>query len=310
MPKVSVNIPCFNGQKYIAETLQSVLDQTYQDFEVILVNDGSTDRTEEIVKGFCDDRIRYYYQDNMGLARTRNRLLELSNGEFVAFLDQDDLWMPAKLEKQIPLFKKNPKVGLVYSRLICLNDEGYTYQLSRRKKMHRGYVFGELLKGNFLPVQGTVIRREVLSALGEWFDERFSMAEDADLFMRIAHDYEVDYVDEPLAKRRMHKESLSHTRRDLVFEEEKILINKLKDLYPTIKEEFGCELRLMESQIYYKEALACWADGKSLRVRQLLRPFLSVDRRLFLPYILSCFSPYCLYTFILKLCGKYVYTPS
>ncbi len=307
MPRVSVNIPCYNGEKYIAEALQSVLDQTYQDFEVILVNDGSTDRTEEIIKGFCDERIKYYYQENIGLARTRNRQLELSNGEFVAFLDQDDLWLPAKLEKQIPLFEQNPKVGLVYSKTIYFNDKNDCCYLSKTKKHHAGYIFGELLKGNFISVQSAVIRKNALDNLNQWFDEQFNIVEDADLFLRIAYYYEVGYVDIPLAKRRMHKNSLSFNRNDLYYKERRIFIDKLKKLYPNITEKFSCELKLMESEMFYNEALICWANGKRQKARQLIKPFLRFNKKLLFPFMLSYILTHRLYILTLRLFGKSVH---
>lgn len=309
MPKVSVHIPCYNGEKYIAEALQSVLDQTFHDFEIIVVNDGSTDRTEDIIKGFCDERIKYYYQENIGLARTRNRQLELSNGELIAFLDQDDLWFPTKLEKQIPLFEENPNVGLVYSKTIYFNNKSDFCQLSKTKKHHAGYLFRELLKGNFISVQSAVIRKSVLDNLNGWFDERFNIVGDADLFLRIAHDYEISYVDEPLAKRRMHKESCSYKQKELRHKERKILINKLKELYPSINKDYSSELTLMESQIAYDESLTCWINGEKQKTRHHLQPFLKVDKKFLLPYVLSYLVSYRLYKVVLKMCGKYVYTP-
>lgn len=243
------------------------------------------------------------------MARTRNRQLELSNGEFIAFLDQDDLWMPAKLEKQMLLFEENPRAGVVYSRAIYFNDEGYTYQQSRKKKLHRGRVFGELLKGNFVPVLSAVIRKDVLDTLGEWFDERFNIVGDADLFLRIAHDYEINYVDEPLAKRRMHKESCSFKKKELRHKEKKILINKLKELYPSINKDYSSELTLMESQISYDESITCWMNGEKQKVRHHLQPFLKVDKKFLLPYVLSYLVSYRVYKVVLKMCGKFVYAP-
>ena len=94
MPIVSVNIPVYNDEKYIGETLLSALNQTYRDLEIVVVDDGSTDRTAEIIKSFSDSRIKYYYQTNQGIGATRNKAIEHSSGKYIAFLDHDDLWMP------------------------------------------------------------------------------------------------------------------------------------------------------------------------------------------------------------------------
>ena len=107
MPKISVNIPCYNSAAFIRETLESVLNQTYRDFEVIVMDDGSGDETGKIVKSFSDSRVKYFYKNNEGLSETRNKGIAASSGEYIAFIDHDDLWLPEKLEKQMELFNKN-----------------------------------------------------------------------------------------------------------------------------------------------------------------------------------------------------------
>jgi hypothetical protein len=116
-------------------------------------------------------------------------------------------------------------------------------------------------------------------------------------------------VDEPLAKRRMHKESWSFDKKDLYYGERIVLFNKLKSLYPEINEEFGYELKLMEGRISHSEAISCWMKGQRRKARRLLLPFLMIEKKFFLPYLLSYLLSYRLYTSLLKMCGKYVYVP-
>ncbi len=306
-PAVSVIINCLNGAKYLREALDSVFAQTYTDWEIVFWDNASTDNSTEIAKGY-GEKVRYFRsKKTVPLGKARNWAIEQSRGKYIAFLDCDDVWMPTKLEKQIPIFEQNPKLGLVYSKLIHFNNKGYVHRPSKEFKLHRGHVFGKLLKGNFIPLQSAVIRRDALDNLNEWFDERFNMVEDGDLFLRIAHNYEVGYVDESLAKRRMHKESWSFAKKDLYYGERTTLINKLKNLYPNISKEFGYELKLMESEMFYNEALICWEKRERRKARQLLKPFLRFNKKLFFPYILSHFLSHRLYILVLRLCGKHVY---
>nr|WP_256498773.1 glycosyltransferase family A protein [Chroococcidiopsis sp. CCNUC1] len=115
MPKVSVIIPAYNAMKYLPATLGSLLSQTFDDFEAIVVNDGSFDETEKWVSQIEDPRVKLICQQNKGLAGARNTGINQATGEYIAFLDADDLWEPSKLEKQVAVLEENPEVGLVYT---------------------------------------------------------------------------------------------------------------------------------------------------------------------------------------------------
>ena len=295
MPKVSINIPCFNSEKYIAETLQSVLSQTFEDFEIILVNDGSTDKTEEIIKTFSDPRIKYYYQKNMGLGNTRNRQLALSSGDFIAFLDHDDIWLPTKLEKQIPLFENQPKVGLVYCDTIFFNDKGDVNRLYNNRVPLRGNVFRQILKDYFLAMPSVVIRKKALDSQQQLFDDNFSMSEERDLFTRIAYDWDFDYVGEPLAKWRMHSKSLTFSKRELVSRETELTIAKFIEIYPNFESEYKSELVAMKVLNQYHYALLDWEKGHSQNARSRLKPFIWRDIRYLAVFFLS-FLPFAVYT--------------
>ena len=115
MPEISVIIPTFNYGKYIERAIDSILTQTYQDFEIIVVDDGSTDNTKEIIRSKKSDKIRYFYQENKGAPAARNKGIVESKGKYIAFLDADDEWLPTKLEKQVDKFQKSSnKVALIY----------------------------------------------------------------------------------------------------------------------------------------------------------------------------------------------------
>jgi len=216
-PSVSVTICCYNSEQYIEQTVQSVLDQTFDDFGLIVVNDGSSDRTEEIVKGFSDARIHYEFQENRGLAATRNRTLELARGEYVAFLDHDDLWAPEKLERQMALFQGRPEVGLVYSdsHLILGNGERFdSYFNHHGYEPCRGRILDQLIiQGCMMPLPSVVVRKSALTAAGG-FNPAYNILEDYDAWLRIAADYSVDFVPDPLCSYRCHSMRTSELRKE------------------------------------------------------------------------------------------------
>ena len=118
-PLVSVIIPSYNAARYVAEAVASALAQTYQPLEIILINDGSTDDTEEVILPYVG-KVRYFYQPNRGLSVTRNRAIALARGELIAFLDADDVWLPEKLARQVDCLTQNPRVGLVHTNYVKL----------------------------------------------------------------------------------------------------------------------------------------------------------------------------------------------
>ena len=121
---ISVIIPAYNHAKYLSEAIQSVLNQTYQNFEILIVDDGSTDNTRQVVQNYTDQRIKYIYQENRGLAASRNAGLRVTQGEYVAFLDADDIFLPHKLEVQLDWFEAHPSCGMVFSGFYFMNDRG------------------------------------------------------------------------------------------------------------------------------------------------------------------------------------------
>ena len=203
MPKVSVIIPTYNSAQYIAEAIESVLAQTYKDYEIIVVDDGSIDNTREVLKPFMD-KIIYVYKENGGQASARNLGIKMSKGEYIAFLDSDDIWLPQKLELQVELLDSRPEVGLVYSdNYRFTDDEGIIGLGSQRVQGLSGMVFNSLFLKNFIPTLTVMVRRKCLDDVG-LFDESKHIvhSEDYDLWLRIAKKYEIAYIDKPLAKYR------------------------------------------------------------------------------------------------------------
>jgi glycosyltransferase involved in cell wall biosynthesis len=218
VPLISINLPCFNSEKYLKETIQSVLDQTFTDFEIIIVNDGSTDGTGNIVKEFTDSRIRYYNQNNIGLGKTRNVQLDLSTGKYIAFIDHDDLWSPHKLEKQIKLFNDSPDLGLVYSDCAIIDGNGNIVgKWTKQNKLYRGMIFEKLLVSGFIPLSTVMIKNSIVKEIGEF--KPLHNAEEYDLFLRCAYKYPFDYIGETLAQYRIHETNYGRNNPDVALNE-------------------------------------------------------------------------------------------
>ncbi len=200
-PAVSVIIPTYNRACSIRRSVQSVLNQTFNDFEVIIIDDGSTDDTKKVLKNFYDKRIRYFgFKYNRGAAIARNIGIKFANGYFISFQDSDDEWLPRKLEKQINIFKEvPPNVGVVYSGFWKVKG-GKKIYIPRSSVVEReGDIHNELLKENFITLQAVVIRKECFCRAG-LFDESLKRFSDWELLIRISKYYKFKYIKEPLVK--------------------------------------------------------------------------------------------------------------
>ena len=208
-PTVSVVIATYNYGHYLAGTLESVIAQTFTDYEVIVVDDGSTDDTPKVIQPYLSDpRIRYHRLEHVGHAKARNHGLRNVLGSFVAFLDSDDLWSPTKLDRQLELFRSNPSLGVIYSRRSAIDRDGRELGVTF-PSLHRGSIVEPLLRDNFICFSSAMVRGPVLQEVGE-FDESLVHSNDYDLWLRISLRYKFDYVDEKLVKYRVHS-SLSRT---------------------------------------------------------------------------------------------------
>jgi glycosyltransferase involved in cell wall biosynthesis len=206
MPKVSVVIPSYNRADFISATLGSVLSQTYEDFEVLFIDDGSTDNTAEIVDSFIekDYRLKYFRQSNSERAVARNYGISLSNSKYLCLVDSDDLWYPQKLEKQVELMDSSPDIALTYASVnrIDLNNRRLN-PAPRQQQGYSAWVFYKLLERNFIPSVTPMIRSEVLKQVWEQRTE-FIPYEDWDFWLRISRKGKFFHIKEPLGDYRIH----------------------------------------------------------------------------------------------------------
>lgn len=242
MPKVSVVIPAYNCERFISTAIESVLGQTYGDYEIIVVNDGSTDKTDEVLSRYAS-KIKKIYQPNKGPAEARNTGIANSEGGYIAFLDQDDAWLPEKLRMQVEVMEKNNKLGLVYTDTYVLKDKefGNADCLCRRsfqtRQPHRGSVIEYLFLDNFIATSSVMVRKECFSEIG-MFDPSVVPSEDYDRWLRIAADYEIDFVDAPLVKFRDHIAAFAGNKIVTLTHAIDVL-NKVLSEYPRLRSALG-----------------------------------------------------------------------
>lgn len=206
-PLVSVIIPTYNRANFLKDSIQSVLSQTFKDFEIIIINNYSNDNTLEVINGFNDNRIKIInYKNNGIIAKSRNQGLMHSYGRYIAFLDDDDLWCPRKLELQIKYLESNPEIDIVYSNAMFIDEHGIRngiYNNPTRAKS--GRIFLELVNDSFVPNLTVLMKRKVFETIG-YLNEDLSMryAEDYEYWLRASLKFIFGYINKPLALYRVH----------------------------------------------------------------------------------------------------------
>ncbi|MBD1906886.1 glycosyltransferase [Funiculus sociatus GB2-A5] len=264
MKKFSVIIPTYKVEKYIAAAIESVLAQTYQNFEIIVVNDDSPDRSVEICQQFTDSRIKIVSQKNRGLAGARNTGIRHAQGDYIALLDGDDLWLPEKLEKHVEHLESSSSVGISFSRSAFIDEAGNslgTYLMPKLKEI----TSPDLLRDN--PVgngSAAVIRKEVLEAIkfqdnlygtveNFYFDDHFRQAEDIECWLRIVlqTNWKIEGISEALTLYRVNSGGLSAS-----------LLNQFEALQKVIE----------KTRSYAPELIAQWENPtKAYQLRYLAR---------------------------------------
>lgn len=223
---VSVIINCRNSEKYIFQSINSVINQTYIFFELIVVNNNSTDNTKKIIFSFDDNRIKYIeLSKKKSLGAARNVALKKCKGDYIAFLDSDDQWMETKLEKTINNFSDD--IGLVFSDVIYFNSKK-SFNLYDARKPYTGNCFEDLILDYNLCISSCVVSKEKITNLN--FDENLNVCEDLEFFLRLAYVSKLKYIPETLVKYRIHDSNLSITNQDKFYDEFYIVLNNLSGL--------------------------------------------------------------------------------
>lgn len=259
--RVSVIMNGHNVAAYVAAAIELVLAQTFSDWEVVFWDNLSTDRTAQIVAGYSDPRLRYFLAPKFtSLGEARNQAIRESRGELIAFLDCDDIWLPEKLKRQLPLFD-DPEVGLVYSDTIFFNARGDEKRSYGGVLPGRGRCFRQLLGRYFLSMETVVLRRTALEAQTVWFDPRFNFIEEADLFRRIAHDWKIEGVADALARWRVHASSWTFKHPELFRKETLLMLDRYRQLYPGFDAQYADEIEVLMDVVALTEGRDAWLKG-------------------------------------------------
>lgn len=276
MTTASVIMPVYNVERYLAQSIESVLKQTFQDFELIIVDDGATDGSAAIYGAYDDPRIRVIKQKNRGLAGARNTGIRNAKGAFIGLLDSDDLWRPDKLEKHIAHLQSRPDVGVSYSASEFIDEHGESVKLFMRPRLNgidAGYVLCRNPIGNG---SAPVFRAEVFKNIGfakdtpegmeTWyFDETFRYSEDIECWMRIAAltDWKFEGIGEALTLYRVVSGTLS-ANTEKMFEFWSRMLARVQDYAPELAKRYGNKARAYQIRYYARRAVQEKQSWKAL----------------------------------------------
>ncbi len=239
-PLVSVVMPVYNGEKFVAEAIESILNQTYTDWELIIVNDGSTDNTESVIKKFTQDkRIRYYkHNKNLGQSYAYNKGFFLAKGKYIAIQDSDDISLPHRLEREVEVLEKHPECKFVFSPAIFIDLKGMSFSKWGGDNLKEGSytpyeTFYKLyIEGNFIPNPSVLLR----SPAPEYIS-MFKIVNDYLAYLKLCHKHKIYFISEPLVKMRRGKNHFSLcSKRTQLFCEERRLLKYIHKLYSKSKQ--------------------------------------------------------------------------
>lgn len=302
-PLVSIIMNIHNSEKYLYESIKSVISQTYQNWELICYDNNSSDNSKNIIETFENKQIKYFKSNKfLKLGKARNKAIEKASGELIAFLDSDDLWLPKKLEKQIPCFKSD-KVGIVACDTIFFDNEGRTQQNYKINKPKKGYIFKNLLKNYNLSLETIIIRKKYLEINNIKFNENFEMIEELDLILALSLKCRFEFVDQVLAKWRSHKDSWSWKKQCLFPVEKKILAAKLKKDIKNFDQKYKKEFYYFERGYHLEESVCLLKKNYKNKARENINRY-KFDGFKWLLFYLCCFFNYSFYQFFQKIRGR------
>ena len=312
-PVISVIIPTFNSADYIPQALDSVLNQTYRDFEIIVVDDGSTDHTQTVLAPYMP-QIRYIWRENGGPSRARNAGIQAARGRYIAFLDADDLWVPTKLEVQAQVLDTRPEVGLVFGDTQVFDRERILVDSFLRQKRQYSALaasptveqaFLTLIRDNFIPTSTVMVRRQCIATVG-MFDESLLSAEDKDLWLRIAMRFGIACIPSVLERKRSHGSNVSGNG-DLAVGCEITVMQKIMSMCAPDSWECKAAIRRRLSILYFWRGYSCFDRGEMKDARKALAESLQRHfRREALLYYLASFLGGSLIALVRSTKRKYV----
>ncbi|MFN0108596.1 MAG: glycosyltransferase family 2 protein [Blastocatellia bacterium] len=272
-PKVSVIIPTYNSAPFIVATIRSVLDQTYSNYEVVIVDDGSTDDTLQILNAFvassCDlvDKIRFFSKSNGGPASARNMAIKNSTGKYMAFLDGDDLWTPDKLAEQVEFLERHPEIGMTFAEAVVFTEQNSQKEF-REKIGYTGVTsFCYLLLGDHIPNSTVMMRRECVDKIG-WLNESRELVavEDYEYWLRLARAFPIKGIAKPMAFYRVHANNLMGDGEDIErgLRLPLLVLNEIERQFPDCWQQCGMEREALFARLTIRAGFAYKQRGEWL----------------------------------------------
>jgi glycosyltransferase involved in cell wall biosynthesis len=256
-PLVSIVINCYNGERYLRQSIESILDQSYQNLELIFWDNHSTDQSKNIIESYDDKRIKYFFSKNhTTLYQARNLALKKCKGDFVCFLDVDDYFIKNKIAKQL-LYFNNQKVGVIYSNYYRYYEDINKRKLLTNKLLPSGNLTQYILEESQISFMTVMIRKKSLDSLESNFDRKYSIIGDYDLLYRLSLNWDFCYIEEPLAVYRIHKDNFS--KNSILF------IDELKDWYNKNYKFFKNKKNYIYKKIIFFQALEYLSKRKILK---------------------------------------------
>lgn len=284
MELVSIIMNCWNGERFLREAMDSVVAQTYSNWEIVFWDNASTDGSRDIALSY-GSKVQYFKsEEKLSLGEARNRAFSKARGDFIAILDVDDIWLPHKLERQTQLFK-DPDVAMTFTNAIFFDSKGDRYRAFKRSPTKKKMIFADLLRKNFIWTLTMMFRRSALDNMPYLFDPEFKMVCDYDLTLRLAYLFKTDYLEECLAKWRMHSQNVFNSKGVLFAREAVMLLNKLEKAIPKLRDEFADEVREFERHEFRPLVKEAWLNGDKKTVRSLLKDHWRRDLLSFFGYL-------------------------
>lgn len=244
MSLVSIILPYYNGERFVKETIDSIVSQTYAQFELLLVDDGSSDKKQSdfarsLIDSYEDGRLIYFYKKNGGLSDARNFGIDNAKGEFIAFVDQDDLWTPDKLKKQVDVFIEKSDINFICTDGEVFGEINRNLDYQNKLKLNNGLIqqsYLRMIKNNFVIASSAIFRKKLIPIIG-YSNRSFIIVPDYEYFIRISRKCDFYFIAEPLVRYRMHEDN---TLKNIIrMDCEKIIILSQQDLSSIMHKYFA-----------------------------------------------------------------------
>ena len=273
MPVVTIVIPAYNHADYLGETIESALAQSYRDFEVFVVDDGSSDATPYVLKGF-GDAVRWIRQENSGMAASRNTGIREARGEFIGFLDDDDLWEPNYLARVIPVLQKNSNTGACFAAFRMIDAAGNPLPQKSRLAVPPEKMYDTLIDGGFFPPCSVTVRKVCFNHLGV-FDTNLQGYADWDMWLRISHEYDFVGLPQVLVKYRIHSQGLSSNVQHMFLDNLKAVVKHFGPQDEPLS-IWPYDRKRAYGAAYFSAALGYYQHGQLTEVIPLLKTAFSI----------------------------------